>query len=72
MAETKIACLKCGESSPDLLDISRSPSGQIVHIQCNVCSSVSFITEYQVRTCSVCKGMGSHTDGCHQDRPWGV
>lgn len=45
----RIRCLSCGEDDPGLLEIASSPSGQVVHVVCNVCSRVSLLTEHEER-----------------------
>lgn len=65
-----VRCLHCGEDR--LIDAMKSPSGQIAHVVCRVCAKVSFLTEHRVQTCPVCKGVGSHEDGCLADAQWAV
>ncbi len=57
-----LRCLKCGEDR--LLDVAKSPSGQIAHVVCQVCSHVSLIAEHQVIRCHECGGLDSHEDVC--------
>lgn len=65
-----IRCLKCGETT--LIDVLKSPSGQIVHVQCNICSHVSLITEHQAIRCLDCGGLGSHHADCSKVTYWAV
>lgn len=55
-----------------LEEAGNPPSGQITLVVCDVCSQSSLIATGQARVCGTCKGIGSHEDGCINDRPWAV
>jgi hypothetical protein len=69
----ELRCLADGCGETRMLDIDRSPDGEMLRVYCRVCAITSFFQE--PRHCPRCGGVGSHTDTCSKATSgygWGV